>query len=204
MNRRYMKYAALCLCILMTACAKNPFSTRDTEDPYGSAGTWETPQSPAVALQNLFFAYNEMVISNYQLCFSDSFLFSSPEDSIDAVNDGRGDLFVDWNKQVEVGVANNIFSTFSAADTLDLFLTLTSAEDYIDVIEDTSAVLYRSYSLVLINAAAGSADTVSARGLASFHLYQEQLNWWTIYLWQDIPAVSGETDWGDIKAEYRR
>ncbi len=204
MNRRYMKYAALCLYILMAACAKNPFSTRGTEDPYGSAGTWETPQSPAVALQNLLFAYNEMVISNYQLCFSDSFLFSSPEDSIDAVNDGRGDLFADWDKQVEVGVANNIFSTFSATDTLDLFLTLTSAEDYIDIIGDTSAVLYRSYSLVLITAVGDSADTVTAGGLATFHLYQEQLNWWTIYLWEDIPAVSGETDWGDIKAEYRR
>lgn len=188
----------------MAACAKNPFSTRGTEDPYGSAGTWETPQSPAVALQNLLFAYNEMVISNYQLCFSDSFLFSSPEDSIDAVNDGRGDLFADWDKQVEVGVANNIFSTFSATDTLDLFLTLTSAEDYIDIIGDTSAVLYRSYSLVLITAVGDSADTVTAGGLATFHLYQEQLNWWTIYLWEDIPAVSGETDWGDIKAEYRR
>lgn len=204
MNRRCIKYAALCLCILTAACAKNPFSTRDTEDPYGSAGTWETPQSPSVVLQNLFFAYNEMVISNYELCFSDSFLFSSPEDSIDAVNDGRGDLFVDWNKQVEVGVANNIFSTFSASDTLDLFLTLTSAEDYIDIIEDTSAVLYRSYSLVLINTSSDGADTVTAGGLATFQLYQEQLNWWTIYLWEDIPAVSGETDWGDIKAEYRR
>ncbi len=204
MNRRHLKLGAIYLFILMAACAKNPFSTRGTQDPYGSAGTWETPQSPGVTVQNLLFAYNEMVISNYQLCFSESFLFSSPEDSIDAVNDGRGGLFVDWDKQVEVGVANNIFSTYSAADTLDLFLTLTSAEDYVDIIGDTSAVLYRNYNLVLITITADSADTVIAEGLATFHLYQEQLNWWTIYLWEDIPAVSGEIDWGDIKAEYRR
>jgi hypothetical protein len=183
------------------ACAKNPFSTRGTEDPYGSAGTWETPQTPAVAVQNLLYAYNEMVISNYELCFSDSFLFSSPEDSIDAVNDGRGDLFAGWNKQVEVGVANNIFSTYSASDSLDLLLTLIPAEDYVDIIGDTTAVLYRNYSLILLSAV---SDTITAEGLATFHLCQEQLNWWTIYLWQDIPAVSGETDWGDIKAEYRR
>jgi len=204
LNRRHLKLGAIYLFILMAACAKNPFSTRGTQDPYGSAGTWETPQSPGVTVQNLLFAYNEMVISNYQLCFSDSFLFSSPEDSIDAVNDGRGGLFVDWDKQVEVGVANNIFSTYSAADTLDLFLTLTSAEDYVDIIGDTSAVLYRNYNLALITITADSADTVIAEGLATFHLYQEQLNWWTIYLWEDIPAVSGEIDWGDIKAEYRR
>ena len=183
------------------ACAKNPLSTRDTEDPYGSAGTWETPQSPGVAVQNLLDAYNEMVISNYELCFSDSFLFSSPEDSIDAVNDGRGYLFADWDKQVEVGVANNIFSTYSATDTLNLLLDLTVAEGYIDIIGDTTAVLFRSYSLVLLTS---TADTTIAEGLATFHLCQEQLNWWTVYLWEDIPAVSGETDWGDIKGEYRR
>ncbi len=201
MSRRHLKTSVIYLFILMAACAKNPFSTRGTQDPYGSAGTWETPQSPGVTVQNLLFAYNEMVISNYQLCFSDSFLFSSPEDSIDAVNDGRGDLFADWDKQVEVGVANNLFSTYSAKDTLDMFLTLTSAEDYSDIIGDTSAVLYRSYNLILIVSA---SDTVMAGGLATFHLFQEQLNWWTIYLWEDIPAVSGEIDWGDIKAEYRR
>ncbi len=183
------------------ACAKNPFSTRGTDDPYGSAGTWETPQSPGVAVQNLLFAYNEMVISNYELCFSDSFLFSSPEDSIDAVNDGRSDLFADWDKRVEVGVTNNIFSTYSSTDTLNLFLSLTAAEDYIDIIGDTTAVLFRSYSLVTLTS---TPDTAIAEGLATFHLCQEQLNWWTIYLWEDIPAVSGETDWGDIKAEYRR
>ncbi len=201
MSRRYLKSGVIYLFILMMACAKNPFSTRDTEDPYGSAGTWETPQSPGVAVQNLLFAYNEMVISNYELCFSDSFLFSSPEDSIDAVNDGRGDLFADWDKRVEVGVTNNIFSTYSATDTLNLFLSLTAAEDYIDIIGDTTAVLFRSYSLVLLTS---TPDTAIAEGLATFHLCQEQLNWWTIYLWEDIPAVSGETDWGDIKAEYRR
>lgn len=201
MNRRHLKRGVIYLFILIAACAKNPFSTRGTQDPYGSAGTWETPQSPGVTVQNLLFAYNEMVISNYQLCFCDSFLFSSPEDSIDAVNDGRGDLFADWDKQVEVGVANNLFSIYSANDTLNLLLTLTPAENYSDIIEDTSAVLYRSYNLVLM---ATASDTVIARGLATFHLFQEQLNWWTIYLWEDIPAVSGELDWGDIKAEYRR
>ncbi len=204
MNRRYLKLGVICLFILLVSCTKNPFSTRGTQDPYGSAGTWDTPQSPGVTLQNLLFAYNEMVISNYQLCFSDSFLFSSPEDSIDAVNDGRGDLFADWDKQAEVSVANNIFSTYSAADTLDLFLILTFAEDYVDIIEDTTAVLYRHYNLILITTTDDRADTVTAEGLATFQLYQEQLNWWTIYHWEDIPAVSGETDWGDIKAEYRR
>lgn len=192
------------LVLLVASCTKNPFSTRGTEDPYGSAGTWETPQTPETALNNLLFAYNEMIISNYQLCLADSFLFSSPEDSIDAVNDGRGDLFRNWDKSVEVGVTENIFSTVSVADSLSLFLSLVPSIDYVDIVEDTSAVLYRSYNLTLIRSDSMSSDTISAKGLATFHLFQEQLNWWSIYLWEDLPAVSGQTDWGDIKAEYRR
>ena len=78
------------------------------------------------------------------------------------------------------------------------------AAEYADIVEDTFAVIYRTYSLTLITAQGPLADTVHAAGLATFHLGQEQLNWWTVDLWIDIPANSGQTDWGDIKAEYRR
>ena len=190
--------------VTLFSCAKDPFSTRDTENPYGSAGTWETPQSPEVAVRNLLFAYNELIISNYQLCFSDSFSFSSPEDSIDAVNDGRGDLFADWDKSVEINTAADIFSTVSSDDSLDMFLSLSVSSEYPDLVEDSTATLYRTYSLILIGSSGAVQDTTNAEGLASFRLRQELLNWWTITWWGDIPAVSGETDWGDIKAEYRR
>lgn len=205
MNRRLRQLTIITAALVtLIGCAKNPFSTRGTEDPYGSAGTWETPQSPEAALRNLISAYNELIISNYQLCFSDSFAFSSPEDSIDAVNDGQGDLFADWDKSVEISAAANLFSTYSANDSLDIYLILSQASEYSDVIEDTSAVMYRTYNLVLVAASGSDADTIRADGLATFILKQEQLNWWTITWWGDIPARSGETDWGDIKAAYRR
>ncbi|MEE9555419.1 MAG: hypothetical protein V3W18_14120 [candidate division Zixibacteria bacterium] len=205
MNRKYCRTIMIAAAvIILVGCAKNPFSTRGTEDPYGSAGTWETPQSPEAALRNLLSAYNELIISNYQLCFSDSFFFSSPEDSIDAVNDGRGDLFADWDKSVEISAAANLFSTFSTADSLDFYLNMFPANEYADIVEDTTAVMYRSYNLLLVATVENDADTIRAEGLATFHLRQEQLNWWTITWWEDIPAQSGQTDWGDIKAEYRR
>lgn len=190
--------------LALFSCAKDPFSTRDTENPYGSAGTWDTPQSPEVAIRNLLYSYNELIISNYQLCFSDSFSFSSPEDSIDAVNNGRGDLFADWDKTVEINTTADIFATVSTDDSLDMYLSLLTSIDYPDLVEDTSAVMYRTYSLTLIKTTGGATDTTTAEGLATFHLRQELLNWWTIVWWGDIPAVSGQTDWGDIKAEYRR
>jgi hypothetical protein len=189
--------------LFLLGCAKSPFSTRDTEPPLGSGGTWETPHSPELVITNLFNAYNERIISNYQLCFSDSFVFSSPEDSIDAVNNGRPDLFIDWGKQTEVSTATNIFTTFSNSDTMKLFLFLFPASDHNDLLEDSLAVIYRNYSVLVIMTHAGVPDTSTASGLATFHLSQEALNWWTIRWWEDLPAHSGALDWADFKAEYR-
>ncbi|UCC79945.1 MAG: hypothetical protein JSW64_00900 [Candidatus Zixiibacteriota bacterium] len=192
-------FLLLALTLLWGGCFKDPISTRDTQDPYGSSGTWETPQSPEVAVNNLLFAYNEMIISNYQLCFSDSFIYSSPEDSIDAVNDGRGDLFANWNRSVEISVTNNIFSTYSNDDSSNLILALGVSNEYSDQIEDSTAILHRDYDLVVITS---NEDTALYSGRAVFHLSEEQLNWWTIYLWEDVPVDVGD-DWGDFKALFR-
>jgi hypothetical protein len=189
--------------LFLLGCAKSPFSTRDTEPPLGSGGTWETPHSPELVITNLFNSYNERIISNYQLCLSDSFVFSSPEDSIDAVNNGRPDLFIEWGKQTEVSATTNIFTTFSSSDTMKLFLFLFPASDHNDLLEDSLAVIYRNYSVLVVMTHAGVPDTITASGLATFHLYQEALNWWTIRWWEDLPAHSGTLDWADFKAEYR-
>jgi hypothetical protein len=198
------KYLVLGTALVAVAfsCVKNPFSTRDTEPPQGQIGTWETPQSPDVVIRNLLFAYNEMVIINYERCFSDSFAFSAPEDSIDAANGGRPDLFSDWGKAIEVGTATNIFATFSGADSLSLFLNFAPSSP--DLIEDSTAILYRNYTLRILSGHGGSVDTLIAGGTATFHLMQEQLNWWTIRWWEDKPIQAGIYDWGDFKAEYRR
>ncbi len=184
-------------------CAKNPFSTRGSEPPLGSSGTWETPAKPEMALQNLLFAYNERVISNYESCFSDSFLFSSPEDSIDAVNNGRPDLFAGWDKQIEIASATNIFRTFTGSDTMSLYLTLLPSHDNPDLVEESLAILYRNYTVTIVQIHAGVPDTARAEGLATFHLWQEGLNWWMIRWWEDLPTPPGAYDWGDFKAEYR-
>ncbi|OGC91070.1 MAG: hypothetical protein A2W25_14020 [candidate division Zixibacteria bacterium RBG_16_53_22] len=193
---------AAAVSVLFSACAKNPFSTRDTQPPLGAGGTWETPHSPEVAVRNLLFSYNEMVISNYQLCFSELFVFSAPEDSIDAVNDGRPDLFAGWDKTAEIGTATNIFSTFSSTDSLSLLLTLSPATP--DLVEDSTAILYRNYTLRILSGHGGEVDTLIALGQATFHLAQEQLNWWTIGWWEDKPIQAGLYDWADFKAAYRR
>lgn len=197
--------AKIALVILaISGCAKNPFSTRPSEPPLGAVGTWETPQSPEVAIRNLLFSYNEKVISNYELCLSDSFLFSAPEDSIDAINNGRGDLFAGWGKNVDVASATIVFRNFTGSDTLSLFLTMGQSPENSDILEDSTAILYRNYNLLIVKVSAGVPDSATASGLATFHLNQEQLNWWTIRWWEDLPSGSGNYGWGDFKAEYRR
>lgn len=194
--------SAILVVFALVSCAKDPFSTRHSEPPLGSAGTWETPQTPEVVVGNLWHAYNERNISNYQLCFSDSFIFSAPEDSIDAVNAGRPELFANWNKQVEIASATNIFTTFSGNDTMAYYLTLTRSPDH-DIVEDSTATLYRNYVLTVVLTGGDQPDTVEAAGLATFHLNQEQLNWWVIGWWEDLPAQTAHYDWGDFKAEYK-
>jgi hypothetical protein len=186
------------------ACAKNPFSTRNSEPPLGAGGTWDTPQSPDVTVKNLLFAYNEKVISNFELCLSDSFLFSAAEDSIDAVNNGRGDLFADWNRTVEFGTATLIFRNYSNSDTMNLYLTMVRSSDHEDDTGDSTATLYREYTLLIIRTSTGESDSTTATGTATFHLIQEKLNWWTILWWEDQPSGAGIYSWGDFKAEYRR
>jgi hypothetical protein len=111
-------------------------------------------------------------------------------------------LFANWNKQVEVTSATNIFTTFSGTDTVAYFLSLTPSPDRNDIIEDSSATLYRDYALTIVVTGA-QPDTLVAAGQATYHLNQELLNWWVIDWWEDLPIPPGHYDWGDFKAEYR-
>jgi hypothetical protein len=193
----------LALSLTIGGCLKNPFTTRGSQQPVGTTGTWETPASSEIALMNLTFAYNERIIQNFQSCLAENFVFSAPEDSIEAEAQGNGYIYYGWNKEVEVSTTENIFSTFSAGGN-HLDLILIESPDYPDSIGDTTAVLYRNYTLRIITSDSLSTDTTTTEGLATFRLSQILFNWWNIYFWQDLPWPSSQRSWGDFKAEYRR
>jgi hypothetical protein len=183
---------------------KNPFKTRKSPEPIITEGTWDTPFRPEIVLQNLLYAYNEKIIGNFILCLCDSFRFSAPEDSIDAVNRGRPELFSNWNNSTEISVTTNIFTTFRQnVDSIhyDLFFTPTTISDDIS---DTLAVLSRNYELFISNLKSAPPETTLAKGTATFYMRETSLNWWAIYFWTDTPYVSGGYDWGDFKAEFRQ
>lgn len=188
--------------ILVSGCLKNPFNSRQSQDPAGSTGTWETPATPEVVLLNLLFAYNEMNIQNYQLCFADDYVFSASQDSIEAEAEGNGYLFRLWDKSVEVSATENMFVHFSV-ENRSLDLILSQSTDYPDSIGDSLAVLYRDYIIRIIEIDSLQADTVRIEGLVSFSTSRTLFNWWSIYQWNEIPTSGDSYRWADFKAEYR-
>lgn len=190
------------LCLL--SC-KNPFKTRGSPEPISTEGTWDTPSGPEIVITNLFHAYNEKIIGNFILCLCDSFRFSAHEDSIDAFNRGRPELFANWSKSTEVSVTTNIFSTFQQnVDSISYVLFFDPEPPISDDIGDSMAVLLREYELFIFNFKSDPPETTLAKGTATFHMRETSLNWWSIYFWSDIPDTSGGYDWGDFKAEFRQ
>jgi hypothetical protein len=200
----FLMLGSLAFFFCLSGC-KNPFKTRKSPPPVITEGTWDTPFSPEIVIQNLLHAYNEKVIGNFILCLCDSFRFSAPEDSIKAVQENREELFANWDKSAEVSVTGNIFTTFRLhADSISYVLSFDTSPPVPDDIGDTLAVLSRNYQL-FISKSIPSETTLTrlAKGTATFHMRQTW-NWWSIYLWSDIPDVSGGYDWGDFKAEFRQ
>ena len=182
---------------------KNPFKTRSSPPPEFSEGTWETPGLPEIVIQNLFYAYNEKIIGNFIQCLSDSFRFSAREDSIDAVDKGRAELFANWDRSVEISVTTSIFNTSRQhPDSFGYVVSFLSTHPP-DEMGDTLAVLSRDYELFIFDLKATPPETTLAKGTATFHMKQTSLNWWSIFFWSDIPAESGEDDWADFKAKFR-
>jgi hypothetical protein len=196
--------ASLVLLFFLQGC-KNPFRTRESPEPIITEGTWDTPFRPEIVVNNLFHAYNEKIIGNFILCLGDSFRFSAPEDSIDAFNRGRPELFAGWNNSTEVSVTTSIFTTFRQnVDSINyvLFITLTTVPDDIG---DTTAVLSRNYELYIYNLKSDPPETTLAKGTATFYMRETSLNWWSIYFWSDIPDEREKYEsWGNFKAKFRQ
>jgi len=190
-----------CFCIF--GC-KNPFKTRNSPPPEFSEGTWETPGLPEIVIQNLLYAYNEKIIGNFIQCLSDSFRFSAREDSINAVDKGRAELFANWDRSVEISVTTSIFNTSRQhPDSFGYVVSFLSTHPS-DEVDGTLAVLSRDYELLIFDLKAAPPETTLAKGTATFHMRQTSFSWWSIYFWSDIPAESGEDDWADFKAKFRQ
>ncbi|MBD3169217.1 MAG: hypothetical protein GF307_07015 [candidate division Zixibacteria bacterium] len=206
MNKILCKTSIVLLILIFAAGCKNPFSTRESEPPIGTSGTWEVPTEPRIVVANLLAAYNERNISNYRRCLSDSFAFSAYEDSVEAEQNGDGSLFYDWDVNVEESVTRRIFQSFpqgSDSSYLSLMIDLSSNE--FDEEDDSTAMLIREYTLSFVTNGESTVDTTIAVGEAMFYMSRSSIEGWAIDLWIDRPdpRESGSISWADFKVQFR-
>jgi hypothetical protein len=187
--------------LIFSGC-KNPFKTRTSPAPSGPRGTWNPPITPETVIQNLYNAYTEKIIDNYVMCFSDSFVFSAPEDSQEAIGQGQPERFWSWNLAVERNVTFGIFNLYSSSSKRYV-LILDKNPNQPDVKGDTSAILYRDYLIYLYDYSQTEPLVGVVRGSSTFYLRQSAYDFWIIYFWVDRPLLTGEYDWAKFKSQFR-
>jgi len=196
--------AAIAVLGLAIAGCKNPFTHRSSEPPTGLSGTWEVPSMPRVVISNLLFAYSERNINNFRRCLSDSFFFSAYEDSIEAEQNGQGWIYQNWDVDVEAAVTRRMFQNYpSGSDSASMNLVIDLSYNPIDQENDSTAVLVRAYSLMIVHYGALATDTVMAVGEATFAMSRSSLEGWSIDIWSDRADLDFDFDWAKFKALFR-
>lgn len=194
MTRQAVRLTLVAL-FLIAGCAKNPFSTRDSEDPTGKVGTFIPPTAPQIVLENLRFSYSELVIGNFVQCLDSGFIFR-----FDFLQTLPGDTT--WDYAQEVNLTTKIFGEFSAKNNeRRISIQFTLQTDQPDLILDTTATLIRSYVVTI-------ADTLGTveqnfQGIARFDLVESAFNFWSLRRWEDLHLDLGVSSWAEFKNAYR-
>ena len=181
--------------LLLGSCAKNPFSSRESEAPSEQAGTFIPPTSPEIVLENLRLAYSEMVIGNFIECLDSGFVFS-----FDYVEGSLIDT--SWGHAVEINLTENLFADFRSAKTnRQLEVEFSLQPDQADVVLDTTAMLIRGY-VVTVSDTTG-APLAAYEGIAQFDLVEAAFNFWALARWEDLHLSTRSPSWADLKNSYR-
>lgn len=182
-------YFAILIAFCFSLSCKNPFETRKPSEPERNRqGQWEFPSTPDLAIQNLYWAYNERIISNYISCLADSYKF------VASVADSAlyPDIFTDWGLDKELSSTRALF----ALDTL--FLALSPDPSRQDIINPTKATVYRRYIIIAEPSQTAPTDS-PAEGTAIFYLSRDDSGKWLIYLQKDEPE---QNSWAQLKREF--
>jgi hypothetical protein len=183
------------IALLVVSCAKNPFSTRDSEPPTAQAGTFITPTTPQIVLENLRFCYSELVIGNFAQSLDSDFVFK-----YDFLQGAQADS--GWGFKQELNLTEKMFNDFSATKSeRSLRVTFIAQSEQPDIILDSTATLVRSYTVIV----ADSSGQVSSsyQGVARFEMIESAFNFWAIRSWSDLHLNLIAPSWADLKNAYR-
>ncbi len=178
------------LLLILFGCTKDPFSTRSSEPPITTGGTYTEPFAPDIAVENLFHAYNERNIGNYTRIFADSFQFS-----FDFLNIGQPGEVATVLLNEEIRITENIFRS---VDTLLLAWDVSQT----DIEDDSSGVFYRAYEIDVVTGDSVT-DTTTYAGEAIFYLRIRDDARWEIVRWEDRHLTGDQFSWADLKWRYR-
>jgi hypothetical protein len=181
---------AIVIWLMMWGCGKDPFSTRSFEDPLSTGGTYTDPVSADLAVTNLFFAYNERNLSNVTRGLAEDFIFA-----FDYLNIGQPGGTTEWTETEEARVTDNIFR---AMDTV----ILNWAVSQTDIEDDSSAIYYRAYDILVVTATS-PPETTSYSGESVFYLNVTEAARWEINRWEDRHGTGEQFSWADLKSRYR-
>jgi len=185
----------LLITLIAIGCVKNPFSTRESQPPTEQAGTFIPPTTPQIALENLRFAYTEFVIGNFIQTLDSDFVFTF--DFVQSLPSDTG-----WGFQQEVNLTDNLFNDFNAnKGKKSLSLSFAPVPDQPDLIEDTTAVLVRSYTISISDSLGQLAGNFT--GVSQFNLVESSFQFWTINRWEDLHQSTNTDSWADFKNAYR-
>ncbi|MCX6831497.1 MAG: hypothetical protein NT028_05085 [candidate division Zixibacteria bacterium] len=183
------------IALFVTSCAKNPFSTRDSEPPTAAAGTFITPTTPQIVLENLRLCYFELVIGNFVQSLDSNFVFK-----YDFLQGAQADS--GWGFKQELNLTEKMFNDFSATKSeRSLRVTFIAQPEQPDIILDSTATLVRSYTVIVADSSGQMLS--SYQGVVRFEMIESAFNFWAIRSWSDLHLNLDTPSWAELKNAYR-
>ena len=181
--------------LLMASCAKNPFSTRESEPPTAKAGTFITPTTPQIVLENLRLCYSELVIGNFVQSLDSDFVFK-----YDFLQGAQADS--GWGFKQELNLTEKMFNDFGATKSeRSLRVTFVAQSEQPDIILDSTATLVRSYTIIVADSSGQMSG--SYRGVVRVEMIESTSNFWAIRSWSDLHLDLDTPSWAELKNAYR-
>jgi hypothetical protein len=192
---RWLTVMVLCASLIsgIAGCAKDPFSLRDPEPPSGEGGTYDTPVDPLLVASNLRFAMIEQNSANYDRTYAEMMEFSFDFLLVDRPGIGNT-----WGSADESRIVRNLFD---GADSVAVTWTETAGQPD-QFPDDSTAVLYRTYTIAVVTTDDGEAVTNTYEGDLVFHMARNTLDLWWIVRWEDRHLGEDQPAWCDLKSRY--
>ncbi len=182
--------------LILSGCG-NPFETRTAQPPSQNQSKWEQPVSPHNVLLNFKNAYEEQSIENYLQSLDSTFVFEADPFEREGTS---GDIYENWDFEVEAEVTRSLFTTFSLGSIRLDFIDIADKPDPPD--PSISTIIYREYVLSINDQNSSIPPTNPAQGTAILTLIENEYGFWQISYWEDS-RTEDTIDWGAVKGEFR-